>query len=96
MFCPNCGKQLQDTQLSTSTFTQIWIYGMSLFLPPLGLWPGIKYFRSTDEKAKRIGLIAIIITIVTTIATIWATFALLQVYLNTFSSVLGNGTGLPY
>ena len=96
VFCPNCGARLVGTDLSTSVFTHIWIYGVSLLLPPLGFWPGIKYFRSNDPKAKQIGLIAIIISVISTIATVWATFALLNVYLSTFNSVLGNGGGGLY
>ena len=94
-FCPNCGKSLKEKELSTTKFTQAWIYGLSLFLPPLGFWPGIKYFRSSDPKAKQIGMIALILSVVSTIATIWATFALLNVYLSTFNDVL-NGTGGLY
>ncbi len=91
-FCPKCGKQLKDAPLSTSVFTQIWIYALSVILPPLGLWPGIKYVRHSDPKAQQIGWIAIILTVLSSIITIWLTFQFLNIYLNTFNETL-NGLG---
>lgn len=70
-FCPNCGKQLKDKPLSTTVTKQILIYLLSALLPPLGLWPGIKYLRQKDDKSRLIGLIAIILTIISTAVTIW-------------------------
>ena len=92
IFCPRCGKQIKEPPISTTVFTQTWMYLLSIFLPPLGLWPGIKYVRHSDPKAKKIGWIAIGLTIVSCIVTIWATFAFLNVYLNTFNETL-NGLG---
>jgi len=92
VFCPNCGKQLKDKQLSTTVFTQISLYVFALFLPPLGFWPGVKYYRNSDPKAQEIGMWLILISIASTIITIWLTFVFLNVYLSTFSSVL-SGTG---
>jgi hypothetical protein len=90
-FCPNCGAPIKNN-VSITLFSQIWIYGVSVFLPPLGFWPGIKYFRSSDPKAKKIGMIAIVLSVLSTVLTLWATFAFLNIYLNTFNSVI-NGTG---
>ena len=61
-FCPSCGRKIQEKPLSTSVLTQIWIYCVSFFLPPLGLWPGFKYLRQKDQKHKTIGVIAIVLT----------------------------------
>lgn len=69
-FCPNCGKKLKQPPLSTSISKQIYIYAISILLPPLGLWPGIRYLFQKDSRSKIIGIIAIILTIVTTIITI--------------------------
>ncbi len=77
-FCPNCGKKLKEPPQSTSIAKQIWVYAISILLPPLGLWPGIKYLRGNSILEKRIGLIAITLTIVSTIITIWLTFSLLN------------------
>lgn len=88
VFCPHCGKQLKEIPLSTTVFTQIWIYGMSVLLPPLGLWPGIRYFKHSDPKAKQIGMIAIVLTVVASVATIWLSYALTESYLNTLNQTL--------
>lgn len=70
-FCPNCGKKLKEPPLTL--FKQIGIYLVSIFLPPLGLWPGIKYLLQSDEKKKMVGLIAIVLTLLSTVITIWLT-----------------------
>jgi uncharacterized membrane protein YqaE (UPF0057 family) len=70
-FCPNCGKNLKAPPVSTTIFKQIGIYALSIFLPPLGLWPGIKYLRQNSQRAKTVGLVAIILTIISTIITVW-------------------------
>lgn len=85
-FCPNCGKKVNEV-MSVSIASQLKIYALSLILPPLGLWPGIKYLRSTDEKAKWIGIIAIILTILSTIFTLWFSIGLF----NALLSGLGGG-----
>ncbi len=70
-FCPNCGKNLKPAPASTSVLTQIGIYATSIFLPPLGLWPGVKYLRQNAKTAKTIGAIAIILTIISVVITTW-------------------------
>lgn len=62
-FCPQCGKKLQDKPLSTSIGKQIFIYFVSFFLCPLGLWWAVKYLKQEDIGAKRIGIVSIILTI---------------------------------
>lgn len=92
-FCPNCGKPLTYKPLSTTVFSQIWIYGISVFLPPMGFWPGVKYFKSSDPKAQKMGMIAIVLTVVSTILSIWLTFYFVQSYLGDINSAL-SGTGI--
>lgn len=75
-FCPNCGTKLNSAPLSTTAQTQAWIYGLSLILPMflfvfIKKWPTIKYFKSSDPKAKQIGQVAWAILIISTILTIW-------------------------
>ena len=77
-FCPNCGKKLKEPPLSTSIGKQIGVYALSIFLPPLGLWPGIKYLLQKERSAKAIGLVAIILTIISTILTIYLTIGFLS------------------
>ncbi len=72
-FCPNCGKKAKEPPLSTQLGKQISLYALSLFVPPFGLWPAIKYLNQGDEKSKRIGLIAFILSIIGIIGTIWIT-----------------------
>ena len=88
-YCPNCGKKLSEPPLSTSAFTQTWIYAMSVLLPPLGLWPGAKYVRNPDPRAKQIGWIAITITVLSTIITLWLMFAFVNSYINDVNQALG-------
>lgn len=73
IFCPHCGAKLKDVQFEISIGKQIGIYLLSFFLPPLGLFPGIRLLKNPDDKAKHVGLVAIFLTILATILTIWAT-----------------------
>lgn len=61
------------------------IYFVSFFLPPLGIWPAIKYLRQSDEKSKKIGLAALFLTIASIVITSWLTIHLI----NSFSGGLG-------
>ena len=75
-FCPNCGAKLNSAPLSTTFATQAWIYALSIILPMtcfifIKKWPGVKYFKSDDPKAKTIGQIAWFLIILSTIVTIW-------------------------
>lgn len=75
-FCPNCGAKLNSAPLSTTVKTQAWIYVFSIILPMLcfifaGKWPGTKYYKSPDPKAKQIGIIAWTLLIFSTIVTVW-------------------------
>ena len=85
-FCPNCGKELKENPLSTTFLKQLLIYSVSFFLPPLGIWPGIKYLRQSDEKSKKIGLAAIFLTIISIVITSWLTIGLI----NSFNKELSN------
>ena len=77
-FCPSCGKKLKEKPLSTTFLKQLLIYFVSFFLPPLGIWPAIKYLRQSDEKLKRIGLAALVLTIISTLITSWLIFSLIN------------------
>lgn len=73
-FCPNCGKKISEPPITV--LKQIGVYLLSIFLPPLGLWPGIRYLFSKDQKTKKVGTIAIILTIVSTVITLWLSVAM--------------------
>jgi len=75
-FCPNCGTKVNEPPLSTSISTQAWIYAFSIVLPVMCFifvtkWPGVKYYKSPDEKAKQIGTIAWALIIISTVVTVW-------------------------
>lgn len=77
-FCPNCGKLLRKKPLSTSIFKQLGIYLLSIFLPPLGLWPGIRYLRGKTTSEKLVGITAIALTLIVTIITVLYTMELVK------------------
>jgi hypothetical protein len=87
-FCPNCGNSLREKSVVISTITQIGLYALAFFLPPLGLWPGIKYMAKKSQQARKVGLITIILTLVSTILMLWGIFSLFNSYLSQMNSVL--------
>lgn len=71
-FCFNCGKNLHQKPLSTTLTTEVLCYAGSIFLPPLGIFWGLKYLKQSDIISKRIGWISIVLTILATlIGSIW-------------------------
>ena len=72
-FCPNCGKQLKDKPPDTTLLKKIVVYAVSLFLPPFGLWYAWKYLKAGDYESRKIGIVAIILTITSIIVTLWLT-----------------------
>ena len=81
-FCPNCGKKLKNPPLSTSLSKQLGIYAISVFLPPLGIIPAIKYLMSNERHAKVVGIIALILTIISTYISI---MLVINIYNDTMS-----------
>lgn len=73
IFCPHCSKKLKEKPLSSSIWKQIGIYLLSFFLPPLGFWPAFKYLHQTDSKLKKIGYIAVILTVISIVVTLYFT-----------------------
>jgi hypothetical protein len=69
-FCPNCGRKLKITPPSMSIATLIGIFALSLFIPPLGLWPAYKYLKQPNQKAKTIGFIIIALTIISLVISV--------------------------
>ncbi len=97
-FCPNCGTKVSSTLLSTSVGTQIWIYALSIIIPIIffiliGKWPGAKYAKSDDPKAKQIGYIAWALLILSTIVMVWLsirwTNQMIQSSVNSINGALG-------
>ncbi len=95
-FCPHCGKKLREESLSTTFAKQIWLYFLSFFFPPFGIWPAIKYLRQEDEKSKKIGIALLFITIISIVITLWFTLGFVNSFNKEFNSQmkLYQGTGL--
>lgn len=94
-FCPNCGAKLREKPLSVSVATQAWIYALSIVMPMIAFlalhyWPGIKYVRSDDARAKQIGLIAIALIALSTIITYWLSIVWLQGFIQSSVNNVGN------
>jgi hypothetical protein len=87
-FCPGCGKKLIEPPLTL--LKTLGVYAVSIFLPPLGLVPGIKYLLQNNPKTKKVGIIAIILTVISSIITLWLTLGLI----NQMSQSLGQQTNL--
>lgn len=77
-FCANCGTPLNVGAFTISIGKQIWIYFVSIFLPPLGLVWTFKYLRLKDSQPRKIALIAAVLTIVSTVITLWATWGVMS------------------
>ena len=74
--------------------TQIGIYATSLLLPPLGLWPGIKYLRQSDRTAKTIGIVAIILTAISIVVSTWLLIGWVKQINQTVNSQLNSYSNL--
>lgn len=70
-YCPICGNKVKEKPMPTSVRSQIFLYAVSGLLPLLFLAQTIKYIRSPDPKAKRIGWISLAIMITALIIGIW-------------------------
>ena len=87
-FCPNCGHSLKEKMTPIPLLIQVGFYALAIFLPPLGLWPGIKYAIKQNPHAKWVGIITIILTLISTVLTVWAIFSMFNNYLNQINGVL--------
>lgn len=54
------------------------LLAMSLLIPPLGLWPGIKLLFKNDRKGQAVGLAAIFLTAVSIAITVWFTIGFIN------------------
>lgn len=83
-FCPNCGVKL-NAEISMSQ--QIGLYALSFFLPPFGIIPAIKYLRQPTQKAKTIGIVAIILTVLSIVITVLSISTVMNMYSQTISQL---------
>jgi len=92
IFCPACGKKLKRSDLSTGIQKQIGVYLLSFFLPPFGLFPAIKYLRQADSKSKKIGVIALVLTVISILITISLTSFCVILQTENLRLSVGSGT----
>lgn len=85
-FCPNCGKKFHEPDLKVPIGRQILVYFISIFFPPFGLGPGIKYFKSKNPSTQMVGIIAIVLTILSTAVAVWIGISLFQSLSKLFTS----------
>lgn len=77
-FCPKCGFQIVQNPQVIGIGRKVWIYFVSLFLPPLGLIWTFKYLRSDSIQLKRVALIATALTVISIVVSIWFTVSFFQ------------------
>ncbi len=85
-YCPYCGKKL--IQPPITTLAEIGIYLFSLLLPPLGLWPAIRYLSQKNPRAKRVGTIALALTVIASVITIWISIVSFNSIIKTINTQL--------
>jgi hypothetical protein len=68
IFCPHCGKELIENM---SKGKQIWIYCISFLAPPLGLVYFFRYMKKDNLLLRRVGIIALVLTVLSVLLTIW-------------------------
>lgn len=87
-FCPNCGNNLREKPEELSLFKKLSFYALAIFLPPLGLWPGIKYLEKKDPKARELGVITILLTLVSSFLVTWLIFKMFNNYISQINEAL--------
>lgn len=87
IFCPTCGKNLKVVQNQSSLGKLLGTLFLCVFLPPFGLIPAIKYLKQDDQNAKRLGVLALTLTIISTVVTIWISLSLINQISQTASSL---------
>lgn len=94
-YCPVCGKKIKEAPVSTSLAKQLLIYSVSFFLPPFGLGWAFSYLKQENPMARRIGWVALILTVVSVIATIWVTIGFIHYYVSILNGVATGNLSLP-
>ncbi len=102
-FCPNCGTNLRLPPLRTTIGAQVMIYLFSAALPWIAYlaitkWPGPRYMRSEDPRARAIGWVALGILVISSIVAIWLTTVWINQQISSALNDVGNignfGSGL--
>lgn len=89
-FCPKCGTKIENTLQRVGIGKQIYVYFVSLFLPPFGLIWTWKYLKASSPQIRYVGIAAAVFTVVGIGITIWTTMGFLQgmqAQLNSYSNL---------
>ena len=70
-FCPHCGKKLKDKPVSIGTWAIVWLFVLSVLLPPLGIGLTMRYIKADEESTRTIGWISLLVTVVSLMVAIW-------------------------
>ena len=89
-FCFNCGKNLKPAPASVSASAQFVLYLKSIILPPLGIWYALPYLKQDNQKAKIVGVVAIVLTIISLLITI----KLVQDFMNSLNQQVNDAVNL--
>lgn len=74
-FCFHCGAEMQDVNTPTGLIGKVNLYAMSILIPPFGLRRTIRYIRSPDPVAQRMGTVSLVLTIISLLIAIWLSWA---------------------
>jgi hypothetical protein len=95
-FCPVCGKKIKDKPLAVDLKTKVLLYGVSILLPPLGLGWTIRYVRSADSEAKKMGIISLVLTVVSLLAAVGVTMVYVQSLTKQINEMVNQYQNLEY
>ncbi|MEK7465433.1 MAG: zinc ribbon domain-containing protein [Patescibacteria group bacterium] len=90
-FCPQCGKKIKEPGPSTDGMTQARIYFLSFAIPGSGFWYGYQYLKHGGEREKKIGYVAMGITLAAILIGVWSVAAFLNQLSQSLQSVQGIG-----
>ncbi len=70
-YCPQCGKSLRELLLGISIIKQMYIYFVSILVPPFGLIYTFRYIRYPLMQVKIVGIVALVLTLVSLGIIVW-------------------------
>ncbi len=68
----------------------VWLFILSIFLPPLGLGLTIRYIKSPEKNARIVGWISLVVTILASIEAVILSISVLQTINSQVNSQLQN------
>lgn len=95
-FCPYCGKPLEEMFLGIGVGKQIYVYFLSLLLPPYGIIWAMRYMKSPNPQVKTVAWVAIILTILSLGVSVWIILDVVKQVQNAMSKFNNIGGGVGY